>query len=163
MKVKSESEVTESCPALSDPMDCSPPGSSVHGMRQEYWSGVPLPSLKACSSLQLEEADQNLNYLQTNSDFTVLLTSSISQSGYKAGETPEVGTGVQIAETSPLVVAQGERKDFLTLRIGETPNFSFLFHFPLLHSLTLFSTPCHILSHLSVHSQNMREGSLITL
>ena len=28
MKVKSESEVTQSCPALSDPMDCSPPGSS---------------------------------------------------------------------------------------------------------------------------------------
>ena len=98
MKVKSESEVAQSCPTLSDPMDCSPPGSSVHGIfqarvlewgaiafsgicpyiylnrlllfrcfrrvqlfvtpwtvahqaplsmgfsRQEYWSGVPLPS-----------------------------------------------------------------------------------------------------------------------
>ena len=30
MKVKSQSEVTQSCPTLSDPMDCSPPGSSVH-------------------------------------------------------------------------------------------------------------------------------------
>ena len=30
MKGKSESEVTQSCPTLSDPMDCSPPGSSVH-------------------------------------------------------------------------------------------------------------------------------------
>jgi len=30
MKVKSESEVTQSCPTLSDPMDCSLPGSSVH-------------------------------------------------------------------------------------------------------------------------------------
>jgi len=30
MKVKSESEVAQSCPTLSDPMDCSPPGSSVH-------------------------------------------------------------------------------------------------------------------------------------
>ena len=47
MKVKSESEVTQSCPTLHDPMDCSLPGSSVHGRfsRQEYWSGVPLPSL----------------------------------------------------------------------------------------------------------------------
>ena len=27
---ESESEVTQSCPTLSDPMDCSPPGSSVH-------------------------------------------------------------------------------------------------------------------------------------
>ena len=34
MKVKSESEVTESCPTLSDPMDCSPLGSSVHGIFQ---------------------------------------------------------------------------------------------------------------------------------
>ena len=35
MKVKSESEVAQSCPTLSDPMDCSPPGSSVHGTLQE--------------------------------------------------------------------------------------------------------------------------------
>ena len=46
MKVKSESEVAQSCLTLSDPMDCSLPGSSVHGYsRQEYWSGVPLPYL----------------------------------------------------------------------------------------------------------------------
>jgi len=32
MKVKSESEVAQSCPTLSDPMDCSLPGSSVHGI-----------------------------------------------------------------------------------------------------------------------------------
>ena len=93
MKVKSESEseIAQSCPALSDPMDCSLAGSSIHGIfpgkstgvgchflfqcmkmkspspvrllatpwtaayqappsvgfsRQEYWSGVPLPSPK---------------------------------------------------------------------------------------------------------------------
>ena len=34
MKVKNESEVAQSCPTLSDPMDCSPPGSSVHGISQ---------------------------------------------------------------------------------------------------------------------------------
>ena len=34
MKVKSESEVAKSCPTLSDPMDCSLPGSSVHGIPQ---------------------------------------------------------------------------------------------------------------------------------
>ena len=34
MKVKSESEVTQSCLTLSDPMDSSPPGSSVHGIFQ---------------------------------------------------------------------------------------------------------------------------------
>ena len=34
MKVKSESEVAQSCPTLSDPMNCSPPGSSIHGIFQ---------------------------------------------------------------------------------------------------------------------------------
>ena len=51
MKVKSEREVAQSCPTISDPMDCSPPGSSVHGIfqarvlewgviafSQEHWS-----------------------------------------------------------------------------------------------------------------------------
>ena len=32
--LKSESDVAQSCPTLSDPMDCSPPGSSVHGVFQ---------------------------------------------------------------------------------------------------------------------------------
>ena len=34
MRVKSESEVVQSCPTLCDPMDCSPPGSSIHGIFQ---------------------------------------------------------------------------------------------------------------------------------
>ena len=34
MKVKSESEVTQSCLTPTDPMDCSPPGSSIHGIFQ---------------------------------------------------------------------------------------------------------------------------------
>ena len=34
MKVKSESEVDQSCPTLSDPMDYSPTGSSIHGVFQ---------------------------------------------------------------------------------------------------------------------------------
>ena len=33
-KVKSESEVAQSCLTLSDPMDCSPPGFSIHGIFQ---------------------------------------------------------------------------------------------------------------------------------
>ena len=46
MKVKSESEVAQSCPTLSDPMDCSPPGSSVYGIFQAgvlEWGAMPLP------------------------------------------------------------------------------------------------------------------------
>ena len=45
MKVKSESEVTQSCLALSDPMDCSPTGSSIHGIFQARvleWGAIAL-------------------------------------------------------------------------------------------------------------------------
>ena len=58
MKVKSESEVAQSCPTVSNPMDCSPPGSSTHGIFQArvLRSGVPLPSpgkaLYHCFKLQ---------------------------------------------------------------------------------------------------------------
>ena len=47
MKVKSGSEVAQSCLTLSNPMDCSLPSRQSQSMgfsRQEYWSGVPLPS-----------------------------------------------------------------------------------------------------------------------
>ena len=45
MKVKSESEVARSCPTFCDPMDYQAP-LSTGVSRQEYWSGVPLPSPK---------------------------------------------------------------------------------------------------------------------
>ena len=42
---ESESEVAQSCPTLCYPMDCSPPGSSVHGIYQaRIWVGLPFPS-----------------------------------------------------------------------------------------------------------------------
>ena len=45
MKVKSESEVAQLCPTLSDPMDCSIPGSSIHGIFQARvleWGAIAL-------------------------------------------------------------------------------------------------------------------------
>ena len=50
MKVKSESEVAQSCPTLSNPMDCSPLGSPVHGIFQARvleWGAIAFSSLKA--------------------------------------------------------------------------------------------------------------------
>ena len=50
MKVKSESEVTQSCPTLHDPMDCSPPGPSVHGIFQARvleWVAIAFSVIKA--------------------------------------------------------------------------------------------------------------------
>ena len=40
LKVLSESEVTQSCPTLFDPMDCSLPGSSIHGIFPGKNTGV---------------------------------------------------------------------------------------------------------------------------
>jgi len=43
---ESESEVAQLCPTLSDPMDCSPPGSSVYGIFQARvleWGAIVLP------------------------------------------------------------------------------------------------------------------------
>ena len=53
MEVKSESEVTQSCLTLSDPMDCSLPGSSVHGIfqaRVPEWGAIAFSDM----FLQLE-------------------------------------------------------------------------------------------------------------
>ena len=52
MKVKRESEVAQSCPTLSDPKDCSLPGSSVHGIFQASvleWGAIAF-SIKSCKS-----------------------------------------------------------------------------------------------------------------
>ena len=50
MKVKSESEVAQWCPTLSDPMDCGPPGSSVHGILQArvlQWGAIAFSGFNA--------------------------------------------------------------------------------------------------------------------
>ena len=58
--MKSEIEVAQSCLTRSDPMDCSLPGSSIHGIsRQEYWSGLPLPSPGLSAYTELNHVDLN--------------------------------------------------------------------------------------------------------
>ena len=56
MKVKSDSEVAQSCPTLSDPVDCSLPGSSAHGIFQARvleWGAIQIRSDKLLSHVQL--------------------------------------------------------------------------------------------------------------
>ena len=55
MKVKSESEVAQLCQTLSDPMDCSLPGSSVHGVFQARvleWGAIAFSLFDLSSSLK---------------------------------------------------------------------------------------------------------------
>ena len=56
MKVKSESEVTQSCPTLGDPMDYSLPGSSIHGIFQARvleWVAIAFSGLLASPAIKL--------------------------------------------------------------------------------------------------------------
>ena len=67
MKVKSQSEVAQSCLTLSDPMDCALPGSSIPGIFQEkVLEWVPIafcgslfrgPFLSSCSSRPSREGE----------------------------------------------------------------------------------------------------------
>ena len=62
MKVKSESEVAQSCPTLSNPMDCSLTGSSVHGIFQARvleWSAIAFSVIMVYKVLN----DVSLHYL----------------------------------------------------------------------------------------------------
>ena len=68
------SSVTQSSLTLCDPMDCSLPGSSVHGiLQEEYWSGLPFPlpgdlpnpgiELKSLASPALQVGSSPLSHL----------------------------------------------------------------------------------------------------
>ena len=60
MKVKSESEVTQSCPALSDPMACSLPGSSAHGIFQARvleWVAIAFSRALDCYLFNLYDSE----------------------------------------------------------------------------------------------------------
>ena len=59
MKVKSESEVVQSCPTLHDPMNCSLPGSSIHGNFQARvleWGAITFSDLNIVSIYQIRVA-----------------------------------------------------------------------------------------------------------
>ena len=63
MKVKSETEVAQSCPTLSDPMDRRPPGSSIHGIFQARvleWGAIAFSSIMAGSAVNVSNGDEDL-------------------------------------------------------------------------------------------------------
>jgi len=72
MKVKSENEAAQSCPTLSDPMDCSLPGSSIHGIFQ---ARVLLKAfLPRCKHLLISWLQSPSTKMQTSSDFMAAVT-----------------------------------------------------------------------------------------
>ena len=85
MKVKSESEVVQSCPTLSDPMDCSLSGSSIHGIFQARvleWVAIAFSDFKVfmvSKTLQsgTKDSSKPSKPLQTSNNFLTFKKNSI--------------------------------------------------------------------------------------
>ena len=82
MKVKSESEVAQSCPTLSKPVDCSPSGSSVHGTFQAWVPEWVAIAFSACID---DSHKKGLAYI-------LLVAQQIKQPSCSVGETADVGS-----------------------------------------------------------------------
>ena len=98
MKVKSESEVTQSCPTLLDPMDCSPPGSSVHGIFQARvleWGAI------AFSSLLLIVVKINPKCLVIFSPFFLIITNNFKGDSQELWPNNQSGHEVWMLRGSP--------------------------------------------------------------
>ena len=85
-KVKSESEVAQLCPTLSDPMDCSLPGSSIHGIFQARvleWGAIALSVLNIHISLclwllKLSICTNQLSFSEKTNRTSISFTQSLS-------------------------------------------------------------------------------------
>ena len=93
MKVKSESEVTQSCPTLSDPMDFSLPGSSVHSIfqtRVPEWPAIAFSKMITYDSTNQQKAEvamllsQKWNGIRDKDDhFVIIIKGPINQYAMK--------------------------------------------------------------------------------
>ena len=74
MKVKSESEVAQSCPTLSNPMDCSPLGSSVHGIFQARvleWGAIAFSDMYSFTYILIYMCDFSFAYIRISEHFDI--------------------------------------------------------------------------------------------
>ena len=77
MQSESKSEVAQSCPTLCDPVDCSPPGSFVHGILQARILGwVAISGLDEAQA-GIKIAGRNINNVRYADDTTLLSSSQI--------------------------------------------------------------------------------------
>ena len=65
--VANSAKSLQSCLTPCDPVDCSPPGSSVHGIFQEHWSGLPFPTPGDLPDPEIEPASPVAPVLQADS------------------------------------------------------------------------------------------------
>ena len=75
MKVESESEVAQSCPTLSDPMDCTLPGSSIHGVFQPRvleWGAIAFSEHTHTTIYQIIKKDL-LQSTETSTQYSIII------------------------------------------------------------------------------------------
>ena len=97
VKVKSESEVTQACLTLSNPTDCSLPGSSVHGIFQARvleWGAIAFSTFRDCCLIKTKAKQR---YRQVRHCPKLRLT---SQPTFSVGALPAWGLGRGSAEAS---------------------------------------------------------------
>ena len=73
MKVKSQSEVARSCPTLSDPTDCSLPGSSLHGISQARileWGAIAF-SIRFMTQQEQRNLSECIGEIQERTNFVI--------------------------------------------------------------------------------------------
>ena len=133
MKVKSEREVAQSFPTLSDPMDCGPPGSSIHGIFQARvleWGAIAfsnsIPKERQCkecsnyntSALTSHDSTLMLKIFQTRLQQYVKRELPDVQAGFRKGR----GTRDQMANICWIIKKAREfQKKHLLLPLLTTP------------------------------------------
>ena len=111
MKVKSESEVAQSCPTLSDPMDCSLPDSSIHGISQARvleWGAIALSLCNVWQRIIVgSQRDRRQGLKKTERE-------ELAARGSKKPNSPDLVIVPKFSETSPdllLAEASGGKKE----------------------------------------------------
>ena len=124
MKVKSEREVTQSCPTLSDPMDCSLPGSSVHGIFQARvleWGAIAFSEVKLLLQPKDKIANIALGHLRS-SNLAVLAAVCTPVAAHPLYEAHPYASMRQPILALPPLSATEERKhaeEHTVIRMGE--------------------------------------------
>ena len=119
IKVKSESEVAQTCPTLRVPMDCSPPGSSVHGIFQArvlewgaiafstkdlmIWISIPIRDqiVGSLKHLQKQEICRNKQTIATAANMANCGNSYLAQTLLKSVNTCSNWTQVKVVQSCP--------------------------------------------------------------
>ena len=120
MKVKSESEVAQSCPTLSDLMDCSLPGSSIHGIFQARvleWGAI---AFSVCElTVHIFYPESRLTSVFTHCVFLFSLLHLLAKSKYSRVE-KSTCHGEGEGQGSPFPLNQDVR-DFPGSPVGKNP------------------------------------------